>query len=827
MRHLCLLQMFGVAGLYFVTAWLGFALAIPPGNVTALWPPSGIAVAAFLLCGWRAAPGVALGSFLVNLVFLRKLLPACLASEIAAGIALGSTLQTLTGGLLIRRFIGEDPWPVRTGSVFKFIGCVGGCCVAAATVGVTSLHLGGVITSARYPFSWLTWWIGDSAGVLLFTPGILFAARKLGGERIPRDVTFPATGLAAGLSLVTFCIMLNQMLDHRVVQFQREATAVISVVKHHIEESANDVGSVTALYGASTDVTRSQFRDFARIVSPHNRSLEGLGFLPRVPASQRSAYEEAARRGGMKSFQIHSDDCSGHPSAAPRDEHYPIHFVEPLDNNEDLLGRDMAALESPLNALTLARDSGLPATAGPVALRRSKADQHSLLLFWPVYRNHARLDSSEARREHLTGFVFGMIDPRRLITEALVDVEQGEIDFYLFEQSEPGKSELWYLLPSGGGRALASPAGMTQADLQADLHISVALDFAGRAWRVIGKPAPAYSRMAFTWPPWAVLISGLLLSVMLLLHMSARREAEEALQEERLQLSRRVEERTAALVRANAELSQAGRAKDEFLATMSHELRTPLNAVLGLSEALVEGIYGPLPPRQIDALRTISQSGRHLLSLINSILDVTKLEAGTMKLALEAVEVGPLCRGSLGVITPEARKKKLEVELVVEDAACVVRAEERRLKQILINLLSNAVKFTPEGGRIGLEVSRDEARGVVHLVVSDTGIGIHSDQLQKLFRPFVQVDSSLSRKYGGTGLGLFLVHRLAKMHGGSVSVESTPGKGSRFRVTLPSGQASGGPGPAQTAGAPRVASATGESSAAAPPAQPADSGDLK
>jgi signal transduction histidine kinase/DNA-binding response OmpR family regulator len=251
------------------------------------------------------------------------------------------------------------------------------------------------------------------------------------------------------------------------------------------------------------------------------------------------------------------------------------------------------------------------------------------------------------------------------------------------------------------------------------------------------------------------------------------------------ELEYRVAERTAELSAANVELAQAARLKDEFLASMSHELRTPLNAVLGLSEALQEGIYGPINERQRKSMRSIEASGRHLLSLINDILDVAKIEAGKVELSVGPVSVESVCRAGLGLVKQSAHKKRLKVSSSFDSTVGIIQADERRLKQVLVNLLSNAVKFTPESGTIGLEVEGDAQAHVVHVTVWDTGIGISSEGIERLFQPFVQLDSSLSRQYDGTGLGLVLVKRITEMHGGSISVESQPGQGSRFTVSFP------------------------------------------
>jgi PAS domain S-box-containing protein len=270
----------------------------------------------------------------------------------------------------------------------------------------------------------------------------------------------------------------------------------------------------------------------------------------------------------------------------------------------------------------------------------------------------------------------------------------------------------------------------------------------------------------------------------LLLDITSRKQAEQALAVEHTLLALRVEERTAELRQANLELERAARLKDEFLSSMSHELRTPLNAILGYTEMVLEECYGPVTQRQAKALSTIEASGRHLLALIADILDLAKIGAGKLDIERQAVSVVELCEGSIQFITPAAKAKEQRVHIIIDPAVRKVTADERRLRQILINLLSNAVKFTHEGGDVGLAVEAGQD-GAVRFKVWDTGIGIAPEDLPRLFQPFTQLDSRLNRRYSGTGLGLALVSRLTELHRGEVAVESEPGKGSSFTVTLP------------------------------------------
>ena len=256
------------------------------------------------------------------------------------------------------------------------------------------------------------------------------------------------------------------------------------------------------------------------------------------------------------------------------------------------------------------------------------------------------------------------------------------------------------------------------------------------------------------------------------------------------------------LLRANDELLRATKLKDEFLANMSHELRTPLNSILGLSEALQDQILGSLNEAQSKAIDTVVSSGEHLLSLINDILDLSKIVSGMMELDIAPVSVKNLCDSSLVFVKQIAFHKSIQVFSNIPPQINKIDVEERRIKHVLINLLTNAVKFTPNEGQVNLLVAvgsgdtwqgkatipqqlRDMNSPTIVFQVVDTGIGIAAKDLKRLFQPFVQVDSALNRQYEGTGLGLALVKQIVELHGGQVMVESELGKGSRFTVALP------------------------------------------
>jgi signal transduction histidine kinase len=237
-----------------------------------------------------------------------------------------------------------------------------------------------------------------------------------------------------------------------------------------------------------------------------------------------------------------------------------------------------------------------------------------------------------------------------------------------------------------------------------------------------------------------------------------------------------------ATISSKLEAEQANRTKSEFLATMSHELRTPLNAIIGYSQMLQESNFGNMSEKQQRFASHISTSGKHLLELINDILDLSKVEAGKMDLYMETFDVNEVIKNVYNIIDPLAVKKNIELNFEI-DQDISIYADKIRFKQIFYNLMSNAIKFTPNGGHVTVDISVNES--FLKISVIDDGIGISKDKQIKLFTPFYQADSSTARTYQGTGLGLSIVKKIVELHGGTISVESEEGKGSNFSFTLP------------------------------------------
>ncbi len=586
-------------------------------------------------------------------------------------------------------------------------------------------------------------------------------------------------------------------------EFDRQAAHYILVSRRAIDRNVETVLSSAALFakpGGGAD--RWEFFEFAEKNLPQHPGIQAIAWVPRVLASERTDYVRRARDDGLYGFDITEQGADGSPvRASQRSEYFPIYYVEPFKGNAGLLGADLSVQGAYMEAFERARDTGETVAAYGAQPSVASAPPMTLLLISPVYRPGTQPNTQETRRQTLAGFAVGLFRIGNMINSTLeAFTTPAWLDLYLYEATADRGDRLLYYRPSRLRTDSTFPLDVDT--VHDDLFTTETFQVADREWSIAVKPVPGKLVFEAGFMPWGFGAASLMLTMFLVMHLLSIRNRQRIIE-------RAVVDRTAELLEAtasNASLEQeirerkrverelrsakdqaevANRSKSEFLAMVSHELRTPLNAVIGFSEMLILETFGPVgDKRYAEYSEDIRNSGLHLLSLINNILDLSKVEANQFQLVDQNVDIAELISEAHLYVRDRADAVGIKIKTDVPKSLPQIYGDDRALKQILINLLSNAVKFTGRGGKVSLS-AKLVSDGRLVLTVSDTGIGIAEADFKAIFQPFTQVDSSLSRQYEGTGLGLPLTKSLVELHGGELKLQSKSGVGTTVQVFLP------------------------------------------
>ncbi|WP_085900597.1 CHASE domain-containing protein [Kiloniella majae] len=777
---------------YGGTGWLGLSWAIETGYATAIWPPSGIALAAVLLFGNRVWPGIFLGSFCANILSvnsLELLANVSLGSFLVAiGIAVGATLQALAGRYLVYRF-GEYPNRlISFDKIIRFFVFAGPLsCIVSAMIGVTVLVLSGIIGAGDWFATTLTWWGGDTLGVLIFTPLIL--VWRLDHEK----AGYKRRAIVSGILLSTFALTIVsygyvRSIDKSNVMFELEQSAADMAkelnltLKGHI----NILHVQEGVFHAVQDVTPEQFQIFSNSTLTDFPALQAVSWNPRITDIQRARTENRFETYYGEGAGIKERDDQGNLiSALPRDEYVPVLMIEPLEANRKALGFNVLSNPVRREALDLARDTGEPVTTGKITLVQEGASQAGVLVFRPHYRKNSVLDTVDDRQQALLGYHTGVFRVGDIIKTLFPNMETSGFHLSLFDRS--AKSEEASILYS----SLLDDTGVKNE--QTAQSWTYAVNMPGRNWEVNLRILDSYFKERLQKSGWEILIPGLLITSLIgflaLLGTGRHLELETNVEERTKELRGEIAERKIAekaLIAARKEAESANLAKSEFLATMSHEIRTPMTGVIGFADMLLED---RLKPESLDKVERIKDCTNSLLRVINDILDISKLDAGKLEIERVDFSLPELIRDVFSLFNRgkrEGDELKLELRLS-DDFPNEVNSDPTRIRQILLNLIGNAFKFTHKGTLtvVGERYQSATGQEMFKISVIDTGIGIREDVLPELFSEFKQADASISRKYEGTGLGLVICKRLAKLMGGEIGVESTFGQGSTFWFTLP------------------------------------------
>ena len=556
--------------------------------------------------------------------------------------------------------------------------------------------------------------------------------------------------------------------------FENEVARTLDAVRERVDTTVTLLRGTAGLFNASDEVTRAEFRSYIDRLLLRERypGILGIGYSARVPLARLPGLAERMAAQGVPGFQAWP--------TGPRPEYHAIVFLEPLDQrNREAIGFDMFTHPVRRAAMEAARDAGTAVASGKVTLVQEidRDKQAGFLIYLPVYEGGETPADVAGRRAALLGFVYS---PLRIgdLLQTVRGTGVTQLDYSVYDgEASP---EALMLSTEPGQAGAATPRFAAER----------VLDVSGRPWVLRFTSRSEFELLSQWWLlPWLVVLAlgtSALLAWISWVQVRARQAAERAAAERRQYATElhaseeRERQRSARLAQLAAELRITDRRKDEFLATLAHELRNPLAPIV----SSLEVIRRSSDPSQLERAREVAQrQARHMVRLIDDLLDLSRISRGTIVLQRVPMPLAAAIESAIETSRPllDARQHVLEVARL--DPKLVVDGDATRLAQVFSNLLNNAARYTEPGGTVAVAMRREGDEAVVS--VSDSGIGIAAEQLESVFEMFVQADRTLEGG-SGLGIGLTLVRQLVVLHGGSVAAESAgPGQGSCFTVRLP------------------------------------------
>ena len=518
-KLLWLLQITGLALAYFVTGKLGTFLAIPPGYATAIWPPSGIALAGILIYGYRVWPGIFLGSFCVNLstAIVAGFFSQSLNSVIITlAISLGATLQAVAGAYLVRRFAGFPNSLTREKDVFLFL-LFGGVLSALvnSTLSVSTLLVRGQITAANFPVNWATWWMGDVLGIFIFLP-LVFAWMQPPSELWKHRRLVITLPIIAMFALTTSAVFYESQNDKErlTLEFDQQAHELNSALEKSISSHINVLRSLGSFYSASSTVDRNSFRTFVTEYLDNFHGIQALSWNPRILSADRNAYELSVKNEGYPSFQITERNAAKQLlRAGDRPEYVSVRFIEPFHGNESALGFDVYSDELRHEAIDRARNTGDIAATARITLVQERKNQFGALAFMPVYRKDLPHKTPEERQNSILGYLVAVFRGEDIITSTLNDLNRDRMSYQLIDESAASADQLIYISKSDGPKITVQKEKSLFSRNFSLVHNFI-IPVGGRQWRLQITPTQVFFDYHHSNNAWLILLAGLILTSM-------------------------------------------------------------------------------------------------------------------------------------------------------------------------------------------------------------------------------------------------------------------------------------------------------------------------
>ncbi|MCC2678427.1 MAG: hypothetical protein K0R29_1003 [Pseudobdellovibrio sp.] len=765
--HTLIFKILAVALAYYVAGVLALQLSLPPGFATSFWPSAGISLAAILVCGGAVWPGILLGAFFVNII------PQLANSSISWSIffpafipAVGSALQALTGARLVKRFAGHPNSLNEERSIMMFL-VFGGpvACTVSATIAVTTFCFFGLQPWSSFAFTWGTWWVGDSIGVMIVAPLLVLLMSDESDRLSRKNISILVPSLFV-LSLSIFLyVKVSQWEQEKIENELKSKSNVISTaLERQLAAYIEVLKSIEGLFASSKEIEKHEFRQFVKGPLSRYPGLHALSWDIKFKDSEKAAVLDRLARDGNR-IELKEMDSEGRMIPARQMSEYlvPV-FIEPIETNSMALGFNLFTNENRKKAALKAIRTGQPTATDRVRLVQDPEHQFGLLILLPIYENNKPISTPDEREAHARGVVAGVLQFKAFMSSTLIGYSMEGINFQVEDLSAPENERILFSTENFSAKAVSSR----------DLHWIYQFDFANREWRINFKKSYAALLENRPWQAWFVLATGLLFSglftafLMVIIGRTSRIED-------------LVEKRTEELAEAKANMISTSKlsALGEMAGGMAHEINTPLTIInLKVAQIQNELSASPVNKEKVnDGLKKIEDTVARIAKIIRGLRYFAR---DTKSDPFIRVQVSAILEDTLYLCIERFRYNGIILKTADYPKNLYIDCRPTEISQVILNLLNNACDAVLELPEKWISIDVVKKGEMLEVRISDSGPGIPRDVQEKIMQPFFT-----TKPVGkGTGLGLSISKGIIDSHNGSLTIDNKS-RNTCFVITLP------------------------------------------